>query len=39
MAKKITNNECPKCGSHKINTYPGLFVDRYMCRDCGYEWR
>lgn len=30
---------CPSCGSHKIQVFPGLFVDRYMCKDCGKEWR
>lgn len=28
---------CPKCGSTNIEIHCGMFADRYVCKDCGYE--
>ena len=30
-------NFCPNCGSRDIEVYCGMFVDRYVCKKCGFE--
>ena len=38
-----TSNErtkiCLVCGSEFVHCYLGMFVDRYVCLHCNYEWR
>lgn len=28
---------CPNCGSRDVEVYCGMFVDRYVCKKCGFE--
>lgn len=30
---------CPKCGSVEVQCFAGMFVDRYVCKKCGNEFR
>ena len=31
--------KCPQCGSDNIYIKSGMFVDLFICEECGYEWR
>lgn len=28
---------CPNCGSRDVEVCCGIFVDRYVCKKCGFE--
>lgn len=28
---------CPKCGNTEVEVHSGMFLDRYVCKQCGYE--
>lgn len=30
---------CPKCGSHHTMCHAGMYVDRFECLDCHWDWR
>ena len=34
----IEKNKCPKCNSTNIECHCGMLVDRFVCKDCGYDW-
>jgi len=31
--------KCPKCGSRHTICHAGMFVDRFECLDCHWDWR
>lgn len=30
---------CPNCGSKNVHCFAGMFVDRFQCMDCNWDWR
>ena len=30
---------CPRCGSRHTVCHAGMFVDRFECLDCHWDWR
>lgn len=30
---------CPNCGSTHVHCHAGMFVDRFECLDCHWDWR
>ena len=39
LPETIETTKSPKCGSEFVHCYLGMFVDRYVCLHCNYEWR
>lgn len=31
--------KCPRCGSRKVHCHAGMFVDRFECQECHWDWR
>ena len=36
---KIEEDKCPNCKSKNVEIHSGMYIDRYVCKDWGYEWR
>lgn len=31
--------KCPRCGSRNVHCYSGMYVARFECQDCHWDWR
>lgn len=31
--------KCPRCGSRNVHCHAGMYVDRFECQDCHWDWR
>ena len=37
--KPTSEYVCPRCGSRNVTCHSGMYVDRFECEDCHWDWR